>query len=152
MRSSQEEVLSWTSCPAEALGLPGRGTLLSSGFVGSSGRVLSAAVPSSGVHHPTGQRAGLRSVPASGAVPLHPGAAPGPHVHDPGWPCVRGDLLWQDHYRCPGRLAQSDPECLRPGERTSALPPRCRTGSGAVLRLHWSELTRQGFLLHRGSV
>lgn len=37
-----------------------------------------------GVHHPQREGAGLRSVPAQRAVPVHQGTAAGPHVYDPG--------------------------------------------------------------------
>lgn len=146
------EVLSWTSCPAEALELPGRVTLLSSGFVGSSPAwVLSAAVPSSGVHHPTGQGLGYAQYLPRETVPT-PGAAPGRLCMTLGGR-VSEEIFFgrittgaQDDLR---KVTQS--ACAQVRGQVRCLLRSC-PGLRVILRLHWSELTRQGFLLHRGSV
>ena len=49
--------------------------------------------------------------------------APGPDVHDARWPGVGEDLLRQDHHRRTGRLAEGDPERLRPGQRRFSISP-----------------------------
>ena len=57
--------------------------------------------------------AGLRAVPAQGAIPVHDRAAHRPHVHDARRASVRGDLLRAHHDWRPGRPAKDHAHGVR---------------------------------------
>lgn len=112
--------LSWSLQPSTVL--PFHQGVSVQTLLGAALAVCASCSP--GLHHPAWQGAGLCSVLAQGAVSVHKGAAAGQDVHDSGRPCLRGDLLWENYNRCPGRLEEGYPECLCPGESAAGpLPP-----------------------------